>query len=656
MSFNANLSEAFLSNRKKPAVALVALGATGVAIYDALLRSSSRMALHTAGLLMSLDVEPPLRKDADVVCIDIVAVWHDAKEANVLLQTFLRLDTVLKAGGRAFLAVMMPPKGHRSLVARALSLWSSAFASVEVRPQVQSKKNTEFQYDVYLDGFTTVSDAHMREARSIRDALLDCTDLSIHASLPPPFLAKVNLPRARPGLAVRRAIGTLPVSFRDIQLVHDFDDEIYLNKKKKNGHVGRYAYVESARDFEPRCHWGQLKLLLSEWDFLNRTRDIWSTRETVVIYAGAADGAHTPLLVSLFPEIRRWFLFDGARFAPNVLACEKISAYSGTRGFVTDATVPKFLELARGRAILFISDIRLDPTEADVLDDMVSQARWGAAMGADALLLKFRPPYPITSGSNKKKKTSVPSPVMEDFSSALLDNSASIMKQANTTVSKELRFLYLDGVVQQQLFPPMNSTETRLYVRPAIVNGTKMYPLTTYDVLQHEEENYFYNISTRRLSMPSAPPVDMYLPGFDRGYESIAALRIAEAYASYAAAEDIETEEKDNNKNQNSNNNIHGVTRVAVRILAKMLLDLREVTRVDLTHCVSRTLSKYIRKAKHGNLPDYQMRRLHLWKRLVDRQEEEMVAIQRRRIGTNTLFSRESTERLMETLLPSTHA
>ncbi|GAX85264.1 hypothetical protein CEUSTIGMA_g12683.t1 [Chlamydomonas eustigma] len=213
-------------------------------------------------------------------------------------------------------------------------------------------------------------------------------------------------------------------------------------------------------------------------------------------------------------EIKRWYLFDGAKFAPSVLDHPRIKVFSGRNGFVTDGTIPKILEMTHGHQILFISDIRSVPSEENVKAEMVAQARWGLMMDASAMLLKFRPPYP----NPKSMQSSVLSPIPHDFSSTPLEITGSSIKKGR-------EFLYLDGVIQPQLFAPMNSTETRLYV-------TRPYRLKWYDVVAYERESYFYNISVRRMTMPTfLPRLDLYIPGFDRGFESIQCYKIAHVYA-----------------------------------------------------------------------------------------------------------------------------
>ena len=332
---------------------------------------------------------------------------------------------------------------------------------------------------------------------------------------------------------------------------------------------------------------------------MNATRDIYARASTVVVYVGAANGSHIPFLADLFPEIECFYLFDGAPFDRTVERHPRIKTFTGQAGFVTDATIKTFLRLAQGRDILYVSDIRTVPSEVKVRDDMISQARWGIEMGAKAMLLKFRPPYAV----GKTKHASVETGAERDFFMNSSNSSNSQIIDVDESIPVDRRMLYLHGRVQPQLFAPMNSTEARLYVRP--INGS--YKLTYYDVKLHEEHSYFYNLSTRRLYLVSFdPPLDAYLPGFDLGWESIQAYKIAEVHA------------RANGRDWKG----------AVRTLADMLSKL-SLNR-ELKSCLSETLEKY--EKKNGNRREFETRRLGIWRRLIDVQEKEMEELQRRRI------------------------
>jgi len=285
----------------------------------------------------------------------------------------------------------------------------------------------------------------------------------------------------------------------------------------------RLKYIEDARDLEPRCHWGQLKLLASEWEFLT---DAWletgRPRRMVVVYAGSADGMHIPVLANMFPEAVI-HAYDGRRFHPSVYAHPRIRVRDGREGYVTDETMPAIRDAAHadlrghekdGVALLFVSDIRGGkPTNENVHADMMSQARWCGVLGASHSLLKFRLPYPSPEG-------------MPGVTSARPADFVNVADPTVTSVSPSspsFKYLYLRGDVVPQLFAPVHTTETRLVVRAPL-------GLHAYDALAYEEQLNAFNLGVRRTSHPLNPPLDLWLPGHDRAYESARLYHIAENY------------------------------------------------------------------------------------------------------------------------------
>ena len=117
-----------------------------------------------------------------------------------------------------------------------------------------------------------------------------------------------------------------------------------------------------------------------------------SLKDYAVVYVGAAHGFHFPILYNLFPELI-WLLYDPARFSKEAYMHpqkEKVKIYNQ---FFTDDTINHVKQNAENKKILFISDIRLSPDEEAVMKDMISQAKWGTELGADFMLLKYKPPY-----------------------------------------------------------------------------------------------------------------------------------------------------------------------------------------------------------------------------------------------------------------------
>ena len=49
----------------------------------------------------------------------------------------------------------------------------------------------------------------------------------------------------------------------------------HFPNEEAGGAAVMLKYMEDARDLEPRCHWGQMKLLASEWDFCSKPGKSW---------------------------------------------------------------------------------------------------------------------------------------------------------------------------------------------------------------------------------------------------------------------------------------------------------------------------------------------------------------------------------------------
>jgi Poly A polymerase regulatory subunit len=308
----------------------------------------------------------------------------------------------------------------------------------------------------------------------------------------------------------------LQLSWRDAMLLRSF--ELLRDMK--------FTYDEDSHDFEPRCHWGQYKLLASEWDMLNtcRTEITSMGRDIAILYVGAAHGQHLPIIANLFPELRAFHAYDGARFDECVHRHPRIRVFQGSKeGFVTDGRIPGILATLRSEAgptaaIIFICDMRLETDEASVHRDMMTQARWGARIGAERMLLKFRPPYPDKQGRIQVRN---PSP-RDVFPGATAPKDAPPAGK-----QQQDSFLYLEGRVQMQLFATIHTTEARLVVKAPL-------RLAWYDPVDHEQKCNAFNLGLRRVGVPQAPAMDLYLMGHDRGFESQEILRIARTYLGHA--------------------------------------------------------------------------------------------------------------------------
>lgn len=215
-------------------------------------------------------------------------------------------------------------------------------------------------------------------------------------------------------------------------------------------------------------HWGQRKLHLSEVDFFMSYTN--SKDKYTIVYAGAANGQHIPLLLKLFPNLV-FHLYDPAPFSPvvkNNPEIFKINPYKDSispSGFFTNEIAAKYVGVEN---LLFICDIRLappmkksDPNYASFFEekvdyDMTIQRDWVNIMSPKFSILKMRIPY------NMKEK-----------------------------------YEYLDGDIRFQIWAPVSSTETRLVVTK--VDGK--FPIKNYIPEIYEKQCAYFNNRMRQMDI-----------------------------------------------------------------------------------------------------------------------------------------------------------
>jgi len=219
-----------------------------------------------------------------------------------------------------------------------------------------------------------------------------------------------------------------------------------------------------------RKHCGQLKLLISEIEFLTETVPLLNDKDKdiIVVYAGAADGYHIPFLMDLFPTITEWHLWDPEPFALNVRRRSREKRYSVFlyNDMFTDQCALRIGRQNRqsvNKQVLFISDIRSDAYDDEAIArDMRNQFNWAHDMCASHSMLKFRLPFPSDSNKESSNKES---------------------------------FIYpMCNSIRLQVFAPVNSTETRAFFGSVCNDNVK---LTDYDINEYEERMAWFNREVR---------------------------------------------------------------------------------------------------------------------------------------------------------------
>lgn len=243
---------------------------------------------------------------------------------------------------------------------------------------------------------------------------------------------------------------------------------------------------------------GQLKLLVSEIEFLTYYWNPEIVPNPTIVYVGAAPGIHTSFLSALFPEFE-FHLYDNGRWSPLLSENPRIHLHSK---YFTAEEAEKWKNRSD---IFFISDIRsLDYDEnADkedineqkksnslLLSDLAFQKEWVEIIKPVQSLLKFRLPF------------------------------------SRYIWIKEKTFPYLDGTLYLQPWARHNATEVRLVPSGEMRNWN----------LKRFEDMMFYHNKIRRQKInyqnpitETNTPVNKSL-GMTNDYDSVATAVILSDY------------------------------------------------------------------------------------------------------------------------------
>ena len=247
--------------------------------------------------------------------------------------------------------------------------------------------------------------------------------------------------------------------------------------------------------------------------------------------------------------------------------------------FFTDETIKHAKQNAENRKILFISDIRLTPNEEAVMKDMISQAKWGTELGADYMLLKYKPPY--EDENTKQFKTNT----IDD-----LQLNPKYIKNPELKADDKT-FLYLKGDVYIQLFAHIHSVELRLMVEK--VNGK--YELDTINYGEIEKKMFYFNTNLRTSWSTENYDFLHYIPGYDSSIECVMEYLIIKNYYEYL--HNI----KDNN--------------IIIQKMFDMTYFLERLAHTTFINCNYDTMIRTIKKFEKEN-DDNKLKRIKLWKEI----------------------------------------
>ncbi len=211
----------------------------------------------------------------------------------------------------------------------------------------------------------------------------------------------------------------------------------------------RSKYMHRTDEFKPALHWGQLKLFLSEMEFLTKVVRDAKGRKIIFVYAGAAPGEHTEYLASLFKNVR-FELYD-----PNEFKIKDNDQIHTHVEFFTEKTAEYWAKYP-DIYLAFCSDIRTEPpTEENIKRNMKMQLEWWKIMRPELSMFKFRLPW--EAGSTE----------------------------------------YPEGDIYVQAYPGPSSSETRLICK-------KDAAIKQYDNNEYEEACSYHNTVIRSYNYPNA--------------------------------------------------------------------------------------------------------------------------------------------------------
>lgn len=241
-------------------------------------------------------------------------------------------------------------------------------------------------------------------------------------------------------------------------------------------------------------HLGQLKLFLSTFQFLLEYSQ--PNRTTHIVYPGSAPGSNIDLLTKLFPNTL-WYLFDPRDFDKRLKSNKHVKEIKNDLFRNEDAI--RLSEDLKDEHVLLISDIRNctdmidERKEFFVFDNQELQRAWVELLKPSYAQLKFRMPR--------------------------LDE-----------IVKSNKYNYLDGKIYLQMFPRIDSAETRL-----VVNGRDIH-YKDYNVRMYEGAMYYYNRKLRT----SWYECKNHDKRFDHCHDCIKTLKLLDKYKDLYITDSLE--------------------------------------------------------------------------------------------------------------------
>jgi len=282
-------------------------------------------------------------------------------------------------------------------------------------------------------------------------------------------------------------------------------------------------YTSRVHDFKRSLHWGQLKLMLTEIEYLTIVMKQYKDKRPIYfVYAGAAPGHHIKFLSDMFDKVH-FELYD-----PNKFVVKDDAMIKTHVEYFTD-DVARHWSKQKDKFVIFCSDIRLTPaTEEQVIKDMAMQLKWWEIMNPEFAMFKFRLPW------------------------------------------RQGRTLYPKGEIYIQPFPGPTSTETRLIVK-------KNAPIIEYNNTKYESNLYYHNTTSRFKKYHCIlGNLDLKSDHLDNCYDCVSFINIAKDYLQfkYPFMKDVDLKQKTYKLVQDIQNEItkkHNIYSQTIKSLNKFI-------------------------------------------------------------------------------------
>ena len=294
------------------------------------------------------------------------------------------------------------------------------------------------------------------------------------------------------------------------------------------------------------CHDGQRKLTLGYLEFIAKSiSDLrCAANDVFIIYAGSS-GLASAIAATIFPDVMmamydpdpntvkylpkgdniKPVIYRNTPFLPaNSLRLSPLMVFTDKAGWFDDDVAAYgrdvLFPLSKRKHLLFVSDVRADTKETEIINDMKAQMRWTILLNCDYYMHKFRLPYYDSMDEIKTYKD-----MYEN-----IDHLRPFWKSKQHLIKNfghrndPTSLLYIDGEMYIQPFGPQRTTEFRLIGKP---NSLKKFAFRYYNVRRIENQAALFNNVYRGYGSYYYQNKDVtYMPPYVSSYEKITEFHI----------------------------------------------------------------------------------------------------------------------------------